>query len=171
MAKPKILVVKESEKQLKQLMKKVPYFLVPRIKMLLVLKRHPEGISKLALAEAVEVAPNSIQSWRRKYERGGLEELLSYNPRGHRRSVISEQEHQLLKEKLYDPENNLQGYKELQKWFEEQTGRKIAYTTLVGYCQRHFGTKIKVSRKSHVKKDQQEVEEFKKKLVPTLKQG
>ena len=169
MAKPKKIIVKESEKELKKLMKKVPSYKVPRIMMLLVLKRHPEGISKIKLAEAVGAAPNSVQAWRKKYEIGGLQALLTYRPKGHRKSVISAEEYQVLREKLYDAENNLQGYKELHQWFEQVTGRKINYSTLVAYCKRHFGTKIKVARKSHIKKSPKAVEEFKKKLVPTVK--
>jgi hypothetical protein len=42
---------------------------------------------------------------------------------------------------------------------------EVEYSTLVKYAFRHFGTKIKVARKSHVKKDEDSVATFKKTLV------
>jgi hypothetical protein len=38
----------------------------------------------------------------------------------------------------------------------------MKYITLVKYTQRHFGSKIKVARKGHVKKNDTEVDSFKK---------
>jgi hypothetical protein len=38
----------------------------------------------------------------------------------------------------------------------------MKYITLVKYAERHFGSKIKVARKSHVKKDEEAVVAFKK---------
>jgi hypothetical protein len=45
----------------------------------------------------------------------------------------------------------------------------MKYITLLKYAERHFGSKIKVARKSHVKKDDLRVESFKKTLVKSAK--
>ncbi len=45
----------------------------------------------------------------------------------------------------------------------------MKYITLVKYTKRHFGTKIKVARKSHVKKDEEAVATFKKTSVKDAK--
>ena len=79
--------------------------------------------------------------------------------------MIDPKTHKALAKILHDPANGLQGYKELKQWYEKKTGRSIKYITLVKYCQRHFNTKIKVARKSHINKDEQEVISFKKTLV------
>jgi hypothetical protein len=41
----------------------------------------------------------------------------------------------------------------------------VKYKTLYSYVRLNFDTKIKVARKSHVKKDEQAVEDFKKTSV------
>jgi len=56
----------------------------------------------------------------------------------------------------------LRGYVELPQWISEEFGKSVKYNTLLKYCSRNFGSKSKVSRKSHVKKDSVAVEELKK---------
>jgi len=51
----------------------------------------------------------------------------------------------------------------------EVPDRPLKYITLVKYTERHFGSKIKVARKSHVKKDDLQVESFKKTSVRNAK--
>ena len=53
-------------------------------------------------------------------------------------------------------------YSELLEWVNKEFSKDIKYITLVKYTQRHFGSKIKVARKNHVKKDDALVETFKK---------
>lgn len=164
MAKPKMIDVKESVSDLKKELKQSKPIFTPRLRMLIAIKNHPEGLSKQSLSEMVGVNHNSIQKWRAEYEKNGLKGLLTHGKVGFKKSVITKEQHQSLKKILNNPENGIQGYKELKIWFEEKY-RFIPYTTLVGYCIKHFNTKIKVARKSHVKKDEQAVETFKKTLV------
>ena len=134
--------------------------------MLILIKESGErGLSKNALAEQIGVNPNSIQKWRTDYQKEGLSKLLTHGRTGFKPSVISTEQHQGLKDLLHNPENGIQGYSELKEWFEQHYKTSIPYTTLVGYCVRHFQTKIKVARKSHDKKDDNAVAAFKKTLV------
>ena len=50
---------------------------------------------------------------------------------------------------------------QLQNWVEQEFEKPILYNTLFKYSQRHFGAKVKVARKSHVKKDEEAVSAFK----------
>ncbi len=52
--------------------------------------------------------------------------------------------------------------KELLTWVEAEFNKTIKYNTLLKYTTRHFGSKVKVARKSHVKKDEEAVNAFKK---------
>lgn len=167
MAKPKQIKIKESKSYLKKKLKQAPPIFIPRLRMLLALKESPEGLSKRVLADLLGVNHNSIQSWRKLYETKGLSALLSHGKIGFKPSVISKTQHEHLKKILTNPENGIQGYKELQLWFEQEH-QAIAYTTLLGYCTRHFKTKIKVARKSNVNKDPKAVETFKKTLLASL---
>jgi hypothetical protein len=84
---------------------------------------------------------------------------------GFKPSVINAEEHIAIEKKLQDPKNGIRGYTELLDWVKTELHKDMKYITLVKYTERHFGSKIKVARKSHVKKDQQAVDTFKKTLV------
>lgn len=168
MSKPKAIIIKEPLAYLRKQLKSTSEFLRPRLLMLIEQQKHNEqGISKRNLAAIIGVNHNSVQNWRNLYETGGLSNLLSHRKIGFKPSVINETEHEGLKAILFDPSNGIQGYKELQEWYEATYNKPVPYTTLVGYCIRHFSTKIKVARKSHIKKDEQAVETFKKTLIGT----
>ena len=163
MAIPKVILIKESKEELRRILKKSKPIIIPRIRMLLEMKKYEkEGVSKRQLAELIGVNHNSIQNWRTIYINGGIELLCSHKKTGFRPSVINKTEHEAIKNKLNDPLNGLRGYKELMKWVEEEFHKEIKYNTLLKYCMRKFGSKSKVARKSHLKKDEKAVEAFKK---------
>ena len=58
---------------------------------------------------------------------------------------------------------------ELLEWVKTELHKELKYITLVKYAERNFGSKIKVARKSHVKKDLDKVEAFKKTSVKSVR--
>lgn len=165
MALPKTVQVKESLKELKSLQKKSKRLFVPRLQMLLVIKQSNIALSKHELAKLVSVNHNSIQKWRTLYIKGGITNLLSHKTNASRPSVFTAQEKLQIESKLKDPKNGFQGYKELHIWVTEYLNKDVKCNTLMVFCKNNFGTKIKVARKSHVKKDEKAVATFKKTLV------
>lgn len=163
MALPKKIVIKETEKEIKKLLKQSIPFIGQRLRVLLVLKQNEEiGISKRDAAKLTGVDPNSIQNWRALYIKYGINGLMKHNKIGFKQSVFTEIEHKKIEEKLNDPKNGLQGYVELKSWIEHETGRVFNYNTLLYYCIKNFKSSVKVARKSHIKKDDNKVEAFKK---------
>jgi len=162
MAKPLTFKVKESLSELKKLHKSAPSHIAPRIKMLLAVKQSDRALSKNDLAESVGVNHNSIQEWRRRYVAGGLAALLKDGRVGFKPSVISKESHQKIRVKLHNPVGAFTSYKDLQIWVDTELEKGINYNTLRHYVKRHFGAKLKVARKSHVKKDKEAGEAFKK---------
>jgi hypothetical protein len=112
---------------------------------------------------------NSVQAYRTSYLKGGLKLLIQYEKKAGRSALISKEEHKKLEAKLKDPKNGLRGYTELQTWVETEFKKTIRYNTLLKYSIRHFQTKVKVARKSHVKKDVEAVEVFKKSSAKSSK--
>lgn len=165
MSLPKLIHVKESTSELKLLMKSSIPLIAIRIRCLLEIKKHPDGISKRELAEILGVNHNSVQSWRTLYLQGGIEAIVSHNKTGHKPNILTAEEHSKIEQKLKDPKNGLRGYVELQNWIEKEMGKTIKYNTLLKYSIRHFGSRVKVARKSHVNKDMDKVDAFKKTLV------
>ena len=134
--------------------------------MLIKIKR-ADGIplSKRDLAKHLGVDPNSITSWKKIYEQKEISGIISDGRIGFKPSVISAENHKKIEKKLKDPKNGIRGYVELLDWVKTELSMDIKYITLFKYSERHFGSKIKVARKSHFKKNEQAVETFKKTSV------
>lgn len=162
--------VKESVQELNTLLRKSIPFLKPRIQLLLTMKKNGnKPISKRALMEQTGLCSYSVQKWRNLYATGGIEQLLLHNKIGFKRSIIDGKTKQKLETKLNDAENGLRGYKELLEWVVTEFKTEISYNTLYKFCRKNFGTKIKVARKYHAKKDEEAVSTFKKTSVEYVK--
>jgi transposase len=170
MSKAKLLLVKESQQELALLRKNCSDTKNKRLQMLIELKKEKgNAISKRDLAKRIGVDPNSITTWKKIYEKDGIDGIMSDGRIGFKESIVSTDEHNKIETKLKDPKNGLRGYVELLDWVKTELSKDMKYITLVKYAERHFGSKIKVARKSHVKKDEQAVETFKKSLVKSAK--
>ncbi len=166
MAHPLHLPVKESIKELRSLQRQKGELISKRIQMLIEIKKHEKtGISKRDLSAITGINHNSIVKWRKMYLKEGLAVLLKHGRKGFKPSQVTAEEHAKLKAKLHDPKNGIRGYTELLEWVKSELNKDMKYITLLKYTQRHFGTKIKVARKSHVKKDEAAVSTFKKTSV------
>lgn len=163
MASPKSFTIKESESEIKRLMKSSPAMIAKRLQALLVFKRNQSrGVSKRLVADAIGVNHNSVQTWRRLYIEGGIELLMSHFNVGYKPSQINEEQEQAIKKQLNDPNNGVVGFIELLEWFNKTFQRDINYKTFHGFVVRKFNAKIKVARKTHIKKDVKAVDAFKK---------
>jgi transposase len=156
--------IKETLPELRSQMRKSIPMIALRIKMLVQLKKHDCCLSRRKLAAKVGVDDKSIQSWRKIYIDGGLSALLQHNKKGPVSKIFGTEEREFLEKILSNPNNGVQGYKELQLLMNNHFRKEFKYITIVKYCERHFKTKIKVARKSHAKKDENAVSEFKKKV-------
>lgn len=172
MSAPKTFKIKESESEIKKFAKKSNSMLAKRLQALLVFKRNEaSGISKRVVADEIGVNHNSIQTWRKLYIEGGLEKLLSHSNIGYKPSKINYEQEQALKEQLNNPHNGIAGFVELLDWYNKTFETSINYKTFHGFVVRKFKAKIKVSRKSHIRKDTQAVEAFKKTSVKSVKKS
>ena len=155
-----------------------------RLKILVEIKKAGDkGISKRALSKKTKLNHNTVQIWRKKYGAEGISAFLEDCRTGFKPSEITAEEHAAtayfvhstsIGAKLNDPYNGLQGYMELKYWYEATYNKEIKYSTLLKYCVRHFKSSCKVARKSHIKKDAKQVEDFKKTWVQSamgLSQG
>lgn len=164
MARPLQITVKESVKELRELQRKNGELINKRLLMLIEIKKHEgAGISKRALSELTGINHNSIVKWRKQYNSGGITPLLTHGRTGgFKASVFSAEEHDRIEAKLNDPKNGIRGYTELLAWVVAEFSKEVKYITLVKYTERNFGSKIKVARKSHVRKDEEAADAFKK---------
>ncbi len=172
MSSPKTFTIKQSASELKQLIKNSPAMISKRLQALLVFKHNQgRGISKRQVADEIGVNHNSVQTWRSLYIQGGIEMLMSHSNIGYKPSKINEEQEQALKKQLNDPYNGMVGFIELLDWFNKTFQTDINYKTFHGFVVRKFNAKIKVARKTHIKKDAQAVEALKKTSARSVKKS
>ena len=142
-----------------------------RMRLLIELKKNKSfAQSKIVLSNKLGINHNSIVKWRNLYLSGGIEALLKDGRKGgYKPSLVTKEEHDRLKILLNDRHNQIVGYTELLNWVNKELKKEMKYITLVKYVERHFGTKIKVARKSNIKKDAQAVDAFKKTSLKNVK--
>jgi transposase len=163
MSKAKQIQVKESIGAIRKYIKKATSSRVQsRLQMLIVMKKSDRTLSAYELAERVGVNYNSIISWRKLYEKGGIEAILQHHQGGKRTELVDARTHRAIEKRLTNPQKGFSSYKELQQWVDAHYIPHVKYITLVKYVQRQFGAKLKSSRKSHIHKEEQAVEDFKK---------
>ena len=112
------------------------------------------------IANHLCIGYSTLKRWYRSYRINGLTAFLRVVPTGVRKSVVSKEIHEALKEKLNDSSNPLLGYWHAVLWIESTFNVSINYQTIRKYMIKHFKTKLKVPRKSHYKKDNQAIEAF-----------
>jgi transposase len=159
----KLIQVKESVKELKAMQRGVSVSIYKRLSFLIALKQNKiDSVSKRVLSASLGIDANSVTNWKRIYEQKGITGLLKDNRGGFKPSVITNEEHKAIEQKLKDPKNGIRGYNELLEWVKTTLSKDIKYITLLKYTEKNFGSKIKVARKSHAKKDETSIELFKK---------
>lgn len=132
-----------------------------RIKCLLYLKRE-KHVYRQDLAKDLMISPRTLERWINKYNDGGFEEFLCFDRTTKISSQITPEIHQALKEKLFNSKNCFLSYKEALDWLNMTYDLNMKYGWFRDYLKKHFKTKLKVPRKSHVNKNEKEVISFKK---------
>ena len=134
-------------------MRKQPVRLKNRIQMLLVLNKSEELLSKEKLAKILMINHNTAQKWRTAYSKNGIEGLLFDGRIGFKPSIISAVLHKALEQRLHSPKDAFTSYIDLIQWITDNyIPEGINYQTINSYVKRKFYAKIKVARKSHIKK-------------------
>ena len=82
----------------------------------------------------------------------GIEAILHYEKREGRPAGFTREEHKRLEKKLKDPKIGLREYVEPVNWAGEEFNKTFKNNTVLKFAMRHFDTRIKVARKSPVKK-------------------
>ena len=86
--------------------------------------------------------------------------MLTDKPKNKKSKIISQEIHDGLKKRVYDVNNSFLGYWDAQRWVASEYGVEVKYQRIREYLIKHFGTKVKSPRKSHVKKDKEDEASF-----------
>jgi transposase len=157
--------VKEKLSELRLLQKQYPG--KHKAIQMLILLRQKGLLSKEDLATMTGASTQSIHVWRTKYRNGGVEALLQENRGGHKKAAITNKVHQTLSKRLNNPKEGFRSFIEIQQWLEKEFGIEMEYHAVNKYVKRKFGARLKVSRKSHVRKSPAAEAVFKKPVRKT----
>lgn len=110
-------------------------------------------------AELCGISYPTAMEWFRRYEIGGIAELLYLKTVPGRRRAISGEMLEDLKKRLSEPEG-FRSYDEIRTWLMYEYDIDIPYKTVHKTVRYYLGAKLKSPRPSHVKKNEKEVREF-----------
>ena len=154
------IVVSESISELKKIQsKQLSFKAEKRIKCLILLKLN-KFKNQQEIADYLEVDRRTVVNWISFYKNGGIEGILLKTTRDKPSKLITSEIHEGLEKKVKDAENPLLGYKDALRWVRENYTIDIQYHWLRKYMIQHFKTKLKSPRKSHLNKDEGQVETF-----------
>lgn len=156
------ITIKESISTLKFLHKKEKSQKKKLRLLSLILTKEEKFARRVDLAKFLGVNIDTLNKWTEKYKKLGLKEMLSVNSGGKRRETVPASIHKEIEAKLNDSSEPLQGYNDAVLWIKQEFGYEIKYHTVRAFMIRNFGTKLKVPRKSHYKKDEIAFATFKK---------
>lgn len=132
-----------------------------RLKALILLKQG-KAIYQTQLSNKLGFTEKTVREWLKTYRDHGLSELITIKVGGNNTRVISHRAIDFIATQLTNPQTTITSYVELQGLIEAHLCETIDYGTLYAHCRRKYKSKLKVSRKSHYKKDPQAEKVFKK---------
>ncbi|WP_457641378.1 helix-turn-helix domain-containing protein [Persephonella sp.] len=157
-------LIKEDVKELKRLQKTVKHHrLVPRIQMLILLKKNPK-ITLKEVASLLNYGYKTVKTWWKNYKEGGLEKLLEWEVKGYK-GRLTETQLEKLEEEVNKGEFKTQ--KEIADWIEREFG--IRYTQQgISRLLKKLKVKKKVARSENVNKQEEKSKEFKEKVLKKI---
>ena len=163
MPKKKIYEVSESAEQLIDMIKKEREGRFrDRLRMLRFLKTG-EAKTMTRAAELCNVSFLAATEWFRRYELGGIRELLHLRTVPGRSRAVTGEVAECLRKRLSEPEG-FGSCDEMRIWLKENHNLDIPYKTVHKTVRYHLKGSPKTPRPSHIKKNEEEVREFKDSL-------
>lgn len=143
--------IRESEEELKGLLMKEKDYRAKQRLQALYLLRTSQAKTRLEVCRMLGVNRDTVGRWLSSYDRGGVGKLVDiHHPIGRQSSLPPEYKEEL-KDRLSTPQG-VSSYKELWVELRERYGIKITYQALHHYLRYKLKAKLKVARKSHIKK-------------------
>jgi len=160
MARISRLTIREDIKELQTVLKKqTMYKNVNRIQALIYIKENRFS-TRLELSSHLGITKRCLENWLSSYRKGGINQMLISGKRNRTSNLISKEIHEALKKRVMNSNEGFSSYVEAKSWIASTYGLELKYNTVREHLIRHFKTKIKQPRKSHVKKDKQAVAAF-----------
>lgn len=96
----------------------------------------------------------TLQRWLLRYRKEGVEHLIQPITRNKPSKFITPEIHTALESRLGQSDNPFSGYVEVQQWLLKTYNVKIGYKWLWAYMRTKMNSRLKVPRKTNIKKEQ-----------------
>jgi transposase len=117
----------------------------------LYLIRTQQARTRLQVARLLGVHRDTVGRWLVAYAQGGIPQMLTIAKAPGKPPLLSEAMQQALRERLAQPQG-FASYKAIWQWLRQEYGLTIAYKTVHRFVRYPLRAKLKVPRKSHIKK-------------------
>jgi transposase len=121
-----------------------------RLQALYLLQTRQAG-TRRQVARLLGVSRNTVGRWLAAYAAGGIARMLMIAKAPGRAPLLSPAIRHALRERLAHPDG-FASYKAIWQWLQHEYGLSIAYKTVHKLVRYHLHAKLKVPRKSHIKK-------------------
>lgn len=105
------------------------------------------------IAKNLMIDSSTLDNWLSIYRKGGIDVLLKPKKRKRDSKFITPAIHKGLEDRLNDPDNSFNGFWDAQQWVKDIYGVDIEYQLLWHYMTHKLDAKIKIPRRSNIKKD------------------
>src|SRR5262245_6503190 len=103
------------------------------------------------VARLLGVNRDTVGRWLTAYAQGGMPQMLTIGKAPGKPPLLSEAMRQALRDRLAQPQG-FASYKAIWQWLRQEYGLAIAYTTVHRFVRYTLRAKLKVPRKSPIKK-------------------
>jgi transposase len=117
----------------------------------LYLLRTQQARTRRQVARLLGVHRDTVGRWLAAYVRGGVPQMVTIAKAPGKPPLLSEAMRQALRDRLAQPQG-LASYKAIWQWLRQEYGLAIAYQTVHRFVRYTLRAKLKVPRKSHIKK-------------------
>jgi transposase len=117
----------------------------------LYLLRSQQARTRRQVAYLLGVHRDTVGRWLAAYATGGILQMLMIAKAPGKARLLSPEVQQLLRQRLAHPEG-FASYKAIWQWLRQEYGLAIAYKTVHKFVRYTLRAKLKVPRKSHIKK-------------------
>ncbi|RDC63254.1 helix-turn-helix domain-containing protein [Adhaeribacter pallidiroseus] len=163
MGRVKKIEIQESASALLELMQQEKRALVQARLQALYLYKSGQASDYATISQQVGYERHTIGKWFSQYEQKGLAACQALEMGKHSGSRISGPALAELTEKLNSTTDYFTSYKQIHQWLQEAHGILLSYEHVHRFVRYYLGAKLKVVRKSNLKKDVAYEEKYKKK--------
>ena len=155
----KVPKITESVEEIKSLMKHSAQGYQKQRLLMLYHLQSGQAKNRKQVADLLGVHRTTIGNWLSSYETGGLEKLLERQYPPGAVPALTEEQRDILRSELLKP-HGFSSYGEIQQYIADTFGVTMKYKAVYALVHNKWKAKLKVPRKSHIKKNAEESKVF-----------